>query len=134
MAMGDKHPRLGPALGISQAEYDVIQARFENLQQREPGQARAAEGGRIVTTELSFQDAIHPPRFLFGAQLASEVGSASLLELSTPTMLAWGISPAIKRTFGCKTPLAFEEQFFAFTATKFTNWSDISSHRELPFS
>jgi hypothetical protein len=114
--MGDQLARLGAAAGIAHAIDDVIQARFEYLQQGKTRQAGRFNRLAVIAPELAFKNAIHPPRFLLGAQLGAKVGFVPAAPLALTAMLAGGIGAPVNRAFWGKAALALEEKFFSLTA------------------
>src|SRR5690554_4013620 len=114
MSVRDQKTRLSATFSESKAINDIIEARFENLQQVETCQTTALRRNFIIAVELPFQNAVNTAGFLFGTQLTVVVRLPPVSELSTFTMLTRSISPAFEGTFRCKAAFTLQEQFFAF--------------------
>src|SRR5574341_2263840 len=87
MPVGNQQARLSATIGKPQAEYNVIQPGFQNLQQIQTRYSTAAQRRLIIAAELAFQHAIHAACFLFCAHLAVEIRFAFTAELRALTML-----------------------------------------------
>src|SRR5471030_2399723 len=102
---------------------DVVQTRFQQLQQRFAGVAFTTVGFSEVAAELAFQDAVHAFDFLLFAQLVAVVRGAGA---GFNAVLAWfdvQFALRVQRATG-----ALQEQVSAFTTGKFCFRSDITCH------
>jgi hypothetical protein len=120
VAVGDKQARLVPAVGITQTENDVVEAGFERLEERQAGNPTFLQRSPVVSTKLAFQDTIYSAGFLLSSQLACIIRFAPTAELTHAPVLARRESPSLKGTLWCEAAVAFEEEFLAFPAAKFT--------------
>src|SRR5690606_18465460 len=75
-AVGDQLASLGARRAEAHAVHDVVQARFEQLDQRFAGVAAATLGLGEVLAELLFQHAVHALELLLFTQLQAVVGGA----------------------------------------------------------
>src|SRR5215212_914505 len=90
----------------------------------------------VITTELSFHNAIHAASTLLGAQLAQIVrltarAIATTTAASRTSMLTRSEVATFDRAFRSETAFAFKVKFFAFAPAQFTNRTKIFGHRLL---
>jgi hypothetical protein len=97
--------RLSPRIGKTHSEDHIIKTSFQKKQQIGACYSFLSVGLFKITPELSFQQAIHPFKFLLFPQLNPIIG----VFLTDLTMIPWGITPSFKGTFFTVTPVPFEE-------------------------
>src|SRR5450830_389908 len=102
---------------------DVVQTRFQQLQQCFAGVALATVRFSEVATELALEHAVDTLDLLLFAQLVAVVRSASTRSATVLTWLGIQFALGIQRA-AC----ALQEQVGAFAAGKFCFWSDITCH------
>jgi hypothetical protein len=107
---------------------DRIQAGFQKLQQIFARLAFFALGFDESAAELAFQNAIHAPDFLLGAQVHAVVGKPRAGFLS---VLTRRIGTTFNGALVSKALFALEEQFLPFTATLAAFGIKITSHVEV---
>jgi len=113
--MHDQLTRLLATRGKPETVNDIVESRFEQLQERRAGHAfRFFRFGKIAA-ELFFKDAVNAARLLFFAQLGREIARFTS-ERAGRSVLTWHEIAALDCALGCVAPLAFQEKLFAFAA------------------
>jgi hypothetical protein len=91
---------------------NVVEARFQHLQQRFAGNAFLLRRALINIAELALEQAVDTAQLLLFAQLYAIAGKAAVLL----TVLTRRIIAALNRTFIGEALIAFEEEFLALAA------------------
>ncbi|MNS85739.1 hypothetical protein D3C72_1196130 [compost metagenome] len=121
--VADQLTRFSAGRAKAHAVANVVQTRFQQLQQRFAGVAFTTVCFSEVAAELTFQHAVHALDFLLFAQLVTVVRGAGA---GFDTVLAWldvQFALAVQRA-----TCALQEQVCTFTAGKFCFRSDITCH------
>src|SRR3972149_1773297 len=111
---------------------NVVEARFEQLQQPFAGDALGARGLGVGLAELAFEHAIDAARLLLFAQLLAVVREARTAFLA---VLARGVAAPLDGAFVGEAFLAFAEKLLALPAALAALGVEISGHAfSLPLS
>jgi hypothetical protein len=119
-----------PARGETQPENDVVQTSLQTNQEILASDTSSLGSTPEEIAELTLLEAIHPFHLLLLSKLEGIVGLFPSAGLSG-SMLAWGIGSPVHWTFLGVALLALQEQLLPFPAAELTDWSSVSSHRDL---
>ncbi len=86
-------PRLGPAHRQVYAVHDVVEAAFQQLQERLTGLSRDARGLPEVVLELRFEDAVIAAHLLLLAQLTAVFANLLTARLALRFLTRCGAAP-----------------------------------------
>ena len=126
--MAHELPRLRARGRQAQPVHDVVEAPFEELQQRFAGDPAGALGRREVPAELIFEDAVNALDLLLFAQLNAVAGELRLARLA---VLSGREIALFDRALLRVAALPLEEQLHSLAPAQTTNRSDITSHSVL---
>src|SRR4051812_38606640 len=126
--MSNELPCLWSRCRQTEAIDDVVEAPFEELQQRLAGNAAGPLGGLEVAPELIFQHTVNTLDLLLLAQLQSVAGE---LRLAGFAMLSGREITLLDRALLGVAALPFEEQLHRLAAAQTANRSDITCHYTL---
>ena len=110
--MADNLTRFGTRCAEAHFERDVVEPRFEHLQQGLAGNALLLLRAVINIAELAFEQPVYAAQLLLFTQLHAVAGQAAVFL----PMLTRRVIAALDRAFVGKALVAFEEQFFALAA------------------
>src|SRR5260221_6762011 len=116
-----------PRIGQAQAVNHVIQARLEQAEQVRAGEARTALRFLEIAGELTLQDAVDATGLLLLTKLSGIVRIAATTELGVLAVLPRRVGAPFDGTLGGHAARPLQKQLFAFTATKPTDGSNITS-------
>src|ERR1022692_4796567 len=125
--MRDQLARLGARRAEAHAIDDVVQPRFQQLQQVRTGRALVLRGHGEGTPEHALENAVGPAQFLLLAQLIAVVRLAHAgFHAMLPRL---GIELALRVE---RSPRAFQEEISPLPPRQLAFRSGVSSHLRLP--
>src|SRR2546430_13605472 len=115
--------RFGAGRAKSHTVDDVIQPRFQELQEIRAGRALVLRGHREIAAELPLEDAVGATQLLLLAQLVAVV---RLAHARFHAMLTWlGVELALGVE---RSTRAFQKEIGPFPSRQLAFWSGVSSH------
>src|SRR5262249_7196806 len=121
--MADELPRFRTRRAEAHPVDDVIQPRFEQLQQVRAGRALALRGALEVQAELALEDAVRAAQLLLFAKLVAVIRRAHARLDAVLSRLGVQLALGVERS-----TRAFQEKVSAFPSRQLAFGSGVTSH------